>query len=111
MVEPSKTPDSTDEPTFEQLFERLNQVVRRLEEGKPGLDDSLRLYEEGVRALRLCRAKLSETERRVELLTGLDENGRPRTTPFEEPAGDGTLEGTLSSHENTPWRGEPTKPT
>ncbi len=70
--------------SFEQTLDRLVQLVRSLEEGRLGVDASLQAYEEGVRLLRSGHTQLREVERRVELLTGVDENGQPQTVSFDE---------------------------
>lgn len=54
---------------FEQEFQRLEEILVRLERGELSLDEALQAYEQGVGALRSCRALLSEAERRIEELT------------------------------------------
>jgi Exonuclease VII small subunit len=84
----SRTPENNPTegvPSFEQMLDRLSQIVRVLEDGKLGIDESLAIYEEGVRLLRDGRARLTDVQRRVELLTGVDENGVSLTAPFDEP--------------------------
>jgi len=83
-----------DEPTFELALSQLEQIVQKLEKGELPLEDSLRLYEEGIRLSRLCHAKLEEAEGRIEVLMKdargepvKDADGRPRTRPLS-PAGD-----------------------
>jgi exodeoxyribonuclease VII small subunit len=83
-----------DEPTFELALQQLEQIVQKLEKGELPLEDSLRLYEEGIRLSRLCHAKLEEAEGRIEVLMKdargepvKDAVGRPRTRPLS-PAGD-----------------------
>ncbi len=78
-----------DEPTFEQALAELEQIVQKLEKGELPLEDSLRLYEEGIRLSRLCHGKLEEAEGRIEVLMKdargepvLDAAGRPRTRPL-----------------------------
>jgi exodeoxyribonuclease VII small subunit len=82
----------TDEPTFEQALQQLESVVQRLEKGELPLEESLRLYEDGIRLSRLCHGKLEEAEGRIEMLLKdargepvLDAEGRPRTTPIVPP--------------------------
>ena len=82
----------TDEPTFEQALQQLEQVVQKLEKGELPLEESLRLYEDGIRLSRLCHGKLEEAEGRIETLLkdargepALDAQGRPRTTPLAPP--------------------------
>jgi exodeoxyribonuclease VII small subunit len=83
-----------DEPTFELALQQLEQIVQKLEKGELPLEDSLRLYEEGIRLSRLCHGKLEEAEGRIEVLMKdargepiKDAAGRPRTRPLS-PAGD-----------------------
>ena len=86
----------TDEPTFEQALQQLESVVQKLEKGELPLEESLRLYEDGIRLSRLCHGKLEEAEGRIEMLLKdargepvLDAEGRPRTTPIAAPDEDG----------------------
>lgn len=72
-----------DEPvSFEGLVRRLEEAVRRLEGGELALDESLTVFEEGVRLARAGAARLDEVERRVELL--LSSEGAPRTRPLHD---------------------------
>jgi len=82
----------TDEPTFEEALQQLEQVVQKLEKGELPLEESLALYEDGIRLARLCHGKLEEAEGKIELLMKdargepvLDPQGRPRTTPLAPP--------------------------
>ena len=58
-----------DTKTFEQAVERLEEIVRSLEAGKAGLDETLRLYEEGIALVRECNEKLDGAEQRIRTLT------------------------------------------
>src|SRR6185295_19392310 len=76
-------------PTFEAALKKLESIVQRLEQGELPLEESLTLYEEGIRLSRLCHAKLEEAEGKIELLMKdargdlvLDREGRPKKTPF-----------------------------
>jgi exodeoxyribonuclease VII small subunit len=75
-----------DNPTFEQALTQLEQIVRELEDGSTGLEESLARYEAGVALLKRCYAQLRQAEQRILQLTGLDEQGRPATVPFEHCA-------------------------
>lgn len=55
----------TERPSFRQVLERLEAVVRELERNDVDLDRALALFEEGVRELREARALLEEAELRV----------------------------------------------
>ncbi len=70
--------------SFEASYERLESIVRQLEEGNLGLSEALKLYEEGVKRLKSCHGALEKAERKIELLTGLDANGNPITEPLED---------------------------
>ena len=54
--------------SFEKAMVRLEQIVRALEEGKITLDDSLKLYEEGIALVRLCSGKLDEAEQKIKMI-------------------------------------------
>jgi exodeoxyribonuclease VII small subunit len=54
--------------SFEEALDRLEGISRSLESGELGLDDSLAQYEEGIKLARFCQGKLSEAERKIEIL-------------------------------------------
>jgi exodeoxyribonuclease VII small subunit len=70
-------------PTFEQAIASLEQLVRDLEEGRIGLAEALQKYEQGVVLLKQCYGLLETAEQRIEMLTGVDADGRAITKPFE----------------------------
>lgn len=49
-------------PTFEQSLKRLEDIVNRLERGDVALEDSLRLYEEGLKLSTACSERLAQAE-------------------------------------------------
>ena len=53
---------------FENALKKLEDVVRRLEEGDLSLEDSLKAFEEGVKHAAFCTSKLDEAEKKVVLL-------------------------------------------
>jgi exodeoxyribonuclease VII small subunit len=53
---------------FEDALEKLENIVRDMEQGDMPLDSALKSFEEGIRLIRFCSAKLDETQRRVEQL-------------------------------------------
>ena len=59
MSAKKKSPDA---PTFEASFQRLEEIVQKLEQGDVPLEDSLRLYEEGIALSRACAQTLSKAE-------------------------------------------------
>jgi exodeoxyribonuclease VII small subunit len=73
------------EPTFEGSLKRLEEIVAQLEGNTLDLEQSLAIFEEGVRLVRFCASRLDEAERRIEILLA-DKGGRLRAAPFpEEP--------------------------
>ena len=71
--------DGGTEPSFEASAERLSAIVEQLESGELSLEQSLELFEEGVRVARAAARRLDAAERRVEELLGVDERGAPIT--------------------------------
>lgn len=69
-----------DNITFEASLEELELLVDRLERGQLLLDESLELFEKGMKLARICNGKLSKAERRIEML--IEENGSLKTGPF-----------------------------
>jgi len=69
--------------SFEGTLERLTTVVERLESGEIGLEESLALFEEGVRLARTAQERLDGAEKRVEELVQRDENGQPLSRELE----------------------------
>jgi exodeoxyribonuclease VII small subunit len=82
--------------SFEESLGELERIVAELESGKLGLSDALSRYEEGVRHLKGCQQLLEAAERKIELLSGVDAEGNPITTPFDEGDVD-TMEGKAAS--------------
>ncbi len=56
------------EENFEQQLKLLEQAVEQLESGELTLEESMRVYEEGVLRAKRCREALQQAEQRVELL-------------------------------------------
>ena len=55
---------------LEEALSDLDRIVRSLEEGKLSLEESLDLFERGIKLVRLCSLRLDKAEQRVESLTG-----------------------------------------
>lgn len=73
--------------SFEASLEALEQIVHQLESGDLPLEKSLELFEQGVRLSRECQERLSQAERRIEVLLR-DNQGRPVVSNFTEPTND-----------------------
>ena len=74
-----------DEPTFEAALARLEEIVTALEGGDRPLEESLRLFEEGIALTRQCAARLDHAQARVDILSR-DARGEPILAPFEPDA-------------------------
>jgi exodeoxyribonuclease VII small subunit len=61
---------------FERAIEELELIVKRLEEGKVPLEESVTIYERGEALKKRCEELLRQAEARVEKIT-LDANGKP----------------------------------
>ena len=70
------------EKTFEASLAQLETVVRQLEAGDLPLEESLKLFEKGVALSRECRERLSEAERRIEILMK-DSEGEPAVSELD----------------------------
>jgi exodeoxyribonuclease VII small subunit len=64
-------------PVFEDSIRRLSEIVETLESGELPLEESLKLFEEGVKLARTSQATLDLAEKRVEELLSIDEHGNP----------------------------------
>ena len=72
------------EMSFEDAIQRLDEIVKALEDGKAPLDVSLKLFEEGVKLVNECKTQLDFAEQRVKVLL---ENGNGE---YDERDFDGT---------------------
>jgi len=86
MSQPSKTAKAE---SFEKNLERLDAIVRQLEDPDLPLEKALQLYEEGMKLSEVCHQQLEEAEGRVEILSK-KAGGKVVAEPFEpgesEPA-------------------------
>ncbi|MGB9629479.1 MAG: exodeoxyribonuclease VII small subunit [Thermodesulfobacteriota bacterium] len=67
---------------FEDALKKLEKVVSKLEDGNIPLEESLKLFEEGIRLSRFCNQKLEEAEKKVEILMK-NKEGMIKTQPFD----------------------------
>jgi exodeoxyribonuclease VII small subunit len=68
---------------FEASLERLTKIVERLENGELGLEESLALFEEGIKLARTAQERLDAAEKRVEELIAADQDGNPVSRELE----------------------------
>ena len=71
---------------FEKAFQNLEKIVQRLESEELPLDESLQLFEDGIRLSRFCHQRLEEVEKKIELILA-DAKGQPVVEPFEDEGG------------------------
>ncbi len=75
---------------FEDALTKLEKIVSKLEDGEISLEESLKLFEEGIRLSRLCNQKLDEAEKKVEILLK-DKDGSLRAYPFDPSLNSGEV--------------------
>jgi len=68
---------------FEKKLDRLESIVEKMESGELSLDDSLKMFEEGIKLSRECHSQLDEAEQKVRLLLDVDEDGEAITEEFQ----------------------------
>ncbi len=69
------------EMSFEESLAELEGIVDKLEKGQLSLDESLMLFEKGIKLVRECNDKLKSAQQKVEQL--IEENGELRTESFD----------------------------
>ena len=69
------------EKKFEEALKKLESIVSKLEDGDLSLDESLNLFEEGIKLSRFLGKKLDQAERKIEILLK-DEQGDIKPHPF-----------------------------
>ncbi len=69
--------------TFEEASARLDELVERMESGQLPLDDMIAAFEEGRRLVAFCNAKLSEVQKRVEVIKAQEADGTIVREPFQ----------------------------
>jgi exodeoxyribonuclease VII small subunit len=70
------------EKKFEEAMERLENIVESLEKGDLSLEESLKIFEEGMKLVSFCSRKLDEAEQKVTMLIK-DQSGKYSQQPFE----------------------------
>jgi len=74
--------------SFEKAFERLEQILEKMNGGKTPLEESLKLFEEAEMLIQTCGSRLTSAEQKIEQLIknkselALDAEQNPRTAPF-----------------------------
>ncbi len=68
--------------SFEDAMERLEEIVNLLENGELSLEESLKIFEEGMSLVKFCTTKLEEAEKKVSIL--IQENDGYVQVPFKD---------------------------
>ncbi|MBI3540833.1 MAG: exodeoxyribonuclease VII small subunit [Deltaproteobacteria bacterium] len=68
--------------SFEESLEKLETIVHQLEEGNRTLEDSLGAFEEGMKLVNVCEARLNEAQKKIEILMK-DKDGKKKAKNFE----------------------------
>ncbi|MBN2809967.1 MAG: exodeoxyribonuclease VII small subunit [Deltaproteobacteria bacterium] len=61
--------------SFEDSMKKLEEVVGKLEGEEVSLEESLKLFEQGVKLMRFCHLRLSEVEGKVQMLVADEKEG------------------------------------
>ena len=73
-------------PSFEESLKKLESIVEQLEKGDLALEDSLKLFEEGVNLSAACKQELEAAEGKVQMLVKQREGTmKPETFLTEKP--------------------------
>jgi exodeoxyribonuclease VII small subunit len=73
----------TDKIKFEDALKKLENIVEQLEDGELSLEESLAIFEEGIKLSRLCSKQLDDIERKIEILIK-GKDGEFEIVPFDE---------------------------
>jgi len=76
------------EISFEKALEKLEKIVGELETGNVTLEEALSRYEEGIKLSRLCQEKLSQAEKKIEVLSKSAKGELVRKPYGDEGGGD-----------------------
>lgn len=77
--------------TFEDSLQKLEMIVGQLEDGDLSLEESLILFEDGIKLSRECQERLGKAERRIEVLLK-DDNDIPILKSMDE---DGSIDSSI----------------
>jgi exodeoxyribonuclease VII small subunit len=76
---------------FEKKIVRLEDIVRKMELAEMPLEESLKLFEEGVRLSRECHTQLDQAEQKVKILISVDASGAPVERDFKPESDEGNF--------------------
>ena len=67
---------------FESKLNRLEEIVGQMESGELPLEESLKMFEEGIKMVRECQTQLNAAEQKVKVLMSVDADGQAQTSDF-----------------------------
>ena len=73
--------DNTNEQTFESALQRLESIVRQMENGELPLEQAIANFQEGMTLAKICRDRLDQAEQKIEILVA--EAGHLQKKPFQ----------------------------
>lgn len=76
--------ESTQSPSFEEAYQKLQSLVSQMEKGDLSLEQSLKAFEEGVSMTKVCQEALSAADLKVEQLMKISNEGKVETKKFGE---------------------------
>ena len=77
--------EAAEDRKFEESLGHLEKIVESMEQGELTLEETLKYYEEGMKLAKFCSEKLGEAEKRIQVLSGTDEQGNPAWQPLTPP--------------------------
>lgn len=77
------SPGQSNDVDFESALAEVERVVHQLESGELGLSESLEQYERGIEKIKLCHQVLQQAEKRIAVLTSVDEDGTASIEPVD----------------------------
>ncbi|NEX11184.1 exodeoxyribonuclease VII small subunit [Prosthecochloris sp. ZM] len=84
MYEPSTahlTPMSNKKQSIEELITRLEEITTQIDNPDTGVENSIKLYEEGLRIADLCKKRLQDSRQKLETINPESQSGKPSETP------------------------------
>lgn len=81
--------------SYEQAYEQLQEIVRQIEQGQVGLEESVARYEDSMKLIAHCRRILHQAEQKV-LQLQQNSEGQPILEPFQVPQEKGSQDSSQS---------------